>query len=217
VTNEGVTLVPIGVVVGQLHGEFSDISVSKIRYLEAQGLIQPQRTARGSRRYSAQDISILRRILHLQRDEFLPLSVIKERLLTPDVDTDTEDPSIATSRLRRSRPRSLNPSEVAHQSGISESTLEELQSFGLVIGLDTSAVDVGRAVARLRTYGIEPRHLRSFRVAADREIGLVGQALAPLTGSLSSAEVREEGARLLALLLDLHVALLRQRSSTLES
>ena len=215
-TNEGVTLVPIGVVVGQLHGEFPDVSVSKIRYLETQGLIQPQRTARGSRRYSAQDISTLRRILHLQRDEFLPLSVIKERLLTPDVDSDTEVTSIATSRLRRSRSRSLNTSEVAHQSGISESTLEELQSFGLVIGLDTSAVDVGRAVARLRTYGIEPRHLRSFRVAADREIGLVGQALAPLTGSLSSAEVREEGARLLALLLDLHVALLRQRSSTLE-
>ncbi|MDP4975875.1 MAG: MerR family transcriptional regulator [Candidatus Nanopelagicales bacterium] len=216
-TNEGVTLVPIGVVVGQLHGEFPDVSVSKIRYLETQGLIQPQRTARGSRRYSAQDISTLRRILHLQRDEFLPLSVIKERLLTPDVDSDTEVTSMATSRLRRSRQRSLSPSEVAHQSGISESTLEELQSFGLVIGLDTSAVDVGRAVARLRTYGIEPRHLRSFRVAADREIGLVGQALAPLTGSLSSAEVREEGARLLALLLDLHVALLRQRSSTLES
>ncbi|MDP4690455.1 MAG: MerR family transcriptional regulator [Candidatus Nanopelagicales bacterium] len=214
-TNEGVTLVPIGVVVGQLHGEFPDVSVSKIRYLETQGLIQPQRTARGSRRYSAQDISTLRRILHLQRDEFLPLSVIKERLLTPDADTEVT--SIATSRLRRSRQRSLSPSEVAHQSGISESTLEELQSFGLVIGLDTSAVDVGRAVARLRTYGIEPRHLRSFRVAADREIGLVGQALAPLTGSLSSAEVREEGARLLALLLDLHVALLRQRSSTLES
>lgn len=214
-TNEGVTLVPIGVVVGQLHGEFPDVSVSKIRYLETQGLIQPQRTARGSRRYSAQDISTLRRILHLQRDEFLPLSVIKERLLTPDADTEVT--SMATSRLRRSRQRSLNPSEVAHQSGISESTLEELQSFGLVIGLDTSAVDVGRAVARLRTYGIEPRHLRSFRVAADREIGLVGQALAPLTGSLSSAEVREEGARLLALLLDLHVALLRQRSSTLES
>ena len=208
-------MVPIGVVVGQLHGEFPDVSVSKIRYLETQGLIQPQRTARGSRRYSAQDISTLRRILHLQRDEFLPLSVIKERLLTPDADTEVT--SIATSRLRRSRQRSLNPSEVAHQSGISESTLEELQSFGLVIGLDTSAVDVGRAVARLRTYGIEPRHLRSFRVAADREIGLVGQALAPLTGSLSSAEVREEGARLLALLLDLHVALLRQRSSTLES
>lgn len=214
-TNEGVTLVPIGVVVGQLHGEFPDVSVSKIRYLETQGLIQPQRTARGSRRYSAQDISTLRRILHLQRDEFLPLSVIKERLLTPDADTEVT--SMATSRLRRSRQRSLSPSEVAHQSGISESTLEELQSFGLVIGLDTSAVDVGRAVARLRTYGIEPRHLRSFRVAADREIGLVGQALAPLTGSLSSAEVREEGARLLALLLDLHVALLRQRSSTLES
>lgn len=208
-------MVPIGVVVGQLHGEFPDVSVSKIRYLETQGLIQPQRTARGSRRYSAQDISTLRRILHLQRDEFLPLSVIKERLLTPDADTEVT--SIATSRLRRSRQRSLSPSEVAHQSGISESTLEELQSFGLVIGLDTSAVDVGRAVARLRTYGIEPRHLRSFRVAADREIGLVGQALAPLTGSLSSAEVREEGARLLALLLDLHVALLRQRSSTLES
>jgi hypothetical protein len=78
-------------------------------------------------------------------------------------------------------------------------------------------VDICRLVVRLQEYGIEPRHLRSFRVAADREVGLVQQALAPRRGSASTLEERELTSQLLALLLDLHVALVRQRSSTLEA
>lgn len=216
-TAQGDRLVPIGAVVGELQDEFPDVSASKIRYLESQGLIEPQRTARGSRRYAKQDIATLRRILHLQRDEFLPLSVIMDRLDVLDDDPPAQGISMPTSRLRRGRQGTLSSAEVAQESGISEETLEELQSFGLIVGLDAAAIDVGRAVGRLRSYGIEPRHLRSFRVAADREIGLVGQALAPHRGGSPTAEVREEVARLLALLLDLHVALLRQRSSTLET
>ena len=96
-------------------------------------------------------------------------------------------------------------------------TLKELAAHGLITEMDSSAVDVCRLVARLREYGIEPRHLRSFRVAADREVGLVQQALAPRRGSTSSLEERELTAQLLALLLDLHIALVRQRSSTLEA
>lgn len=207
---------PIGAVVAQLASEFPDVTPSKIRYLEAEGLVEPQRTARGSRRYAPDDIAMLRRVLRLQRDEFLPLAVIRERLgEAPDVDP--EGSVVPPSRVRPPRPRAMSVAEIAQRSQMTEDAVRELESFGLVTQWDASAVDVCRAVARLEGYGIEPRHLRSFRAAADRETGLVKQALAPLLGSLGSAEAREEVARLLAVMLDLHVALLRQRSSTLET
>lgn len=207
---------PIGAVVAELAEEFPDLTASKIRYLEAEGLIEPMRTARGSRRYADADVDRLRRILRLQRDEFLPLSVIAERLAQPDAPASGPG-TVPATRLRAPRPRRMSSAEVAQRSGVDAATLKELTAHGLVTEMDSSAVDVCRLVARLREYGIEPRHLRSFRVAADREIGLVQQALAPRRGSASSLEERELTAQLLALLLDLHVALVRQRSSTLES
>lgn len=207
---------PIGAVVAELSGEFPRLTASKIRYLEAEGLIEPIRTARGSRRYADADVDRLRRILRLQRDEFLPLSVISERLSRPDV-AEGETSAMPASRLRPPRPRRMSEAEVAQRGGVDRATLEELVTHGLVSQMDAGAVEVCRLVARLRDYGIEPRHLRSFRVAADREIGLVQQALAPRRGGTPSLEARELTAELLALLLDLHVALVRQRSSTLES
>ena len=207
---------PIGAVVAELSGEFPHLTASKIRYLEAEGLIEPMRTPRGSRRYAAADVERLRRILRLQRDEFLPLSVISERLARPD-EAEGQPPAVPPSRLRPPRARRMTEAEVAQRGGIDAATLEELVTHGLVSQMDSGAVEVCRLVARLRDYGIEPRHLRSFRVAADREIGLVQQALAPRRGSAPSLEARELTAELLALLLDLHVALVRQRSSTLES
>lgn len=208
-------LVPIGAVVALLAGEFPDVSASKIRYLEAEGLVEPQRTARGSRRYAPSDIDTLRRVLRLQRDEFLPLAVIRERLGST-VDAPHDAPAVPVARLRPPKPRAMTVAEVAHRSGLTEGAVRELESFGLVTRLDASAVEVCQAVARLEAYGIEARHLRSFRAAADRETGLVRQALAPMLGTLGSAEAREEVARLLSVMLDLHVALLRQRSSTLD-
>lgn len=207
---------PIGAVVAELSEEFPDLTASKIRYLEAEGLIEPLRTARGSRRYVDADIDRLRRILRLQRDEFLPLSVIAERLAQPQA-PESGVGSVPATRLRAPRPRRMSSAEVAQRGGVEAATLKELTAHGLITEMDSSAVDVCRLVARLREYGIEPRHLRSFRVAADREIGLVQQALAPRRGSTSSLEERELTAQLLALLLDLHIALVRQRSSTLES
>ena len=207
---------PIGTVVAELAEEFPDLTASKVRYLEAEGLIEPMRTARGSRRYVDADVDRLRRILRLQRDEFLPLSVIAERLAQPDAPV-SGPASVPATRLRPPRPRRMSSAEVAQRGGVDAATLRELTAHGLVTEMDSSAVDVCRLVARLREYGIEPRHLRSFRVAADREIGLVQQALAPRRGSASSLAERELTAQLLALLLDLHVALVRQRSSTLES
>lgn len=207
---------PIGAVVSELAEEFPDLTASKIRYLESEGLIEPMRTARGSRRYADADVDRLRRILRLQRDEFLPLSVIAERLAQPDASAEAPG-TVPAMRLRAPRPRRMSAAEVAQRGGVDAATLKELTEHGLVTDMDSSAVDVCRLVARLREYGIEPRHLRTFRVAADREIGLVQQALAPRRGSASSMEERELTAQLLALLLDLHVALVRQRSSTLES
>ncbi len=207
----------IGVVVSELSEEFPGLTASKVRYLEAEGLLEPMRTPRGSRRYADGDVDRLRRILRLQRDEFLPLNVIAERLALPEGSSDTTAGSVAPSRLRPPRVRAMTSAEVAQRGGVDASTLKELTAHGLVTEMDTSAVEVCRLVARLGDYGIEPRHLRSFRVAADREIGLVQQALAPHRGNASSLEQRELTAELLALLLDLHVAILRQRSSTLES
>jgi DNA-binding transcriptional MerR regulator len=197
---------PIGAVVAELAEEFPDLTASKVRYLEAEGLLEPMRTARGSRRYTDEDVDRLRRILRMQRDEFLPLSVIVDRLAQPD--TSTSDASaVPATRLRAPRPR----------GGVDAATLKELTAHGLVSEMDSGAVDICRLVVRLQEYGIEPRHLRSFRVAADREVGLVQQALAPRRGSASTLEERELTSQLLALLLDLHVALVRQRSSTLEA
>jgi hypothetical protein len=152
----------------------------------------------------------------MQRDEFLPLAVIVERLAQPD--TSTSDASaVPATRLRTPRPRRMTAAEVAQRGGVDAATLKELTAHGLVSEMDSGAVDICRLVVRLQEYGIEPRHLRSFRVAADREVGLVQQALAPRRGSASTLEERELTSQLLALLLDLHVALVRQRSSTLEA
>lgn len=209
-------MLSIGAVVAALAEEFPDLTVSKVRYLETEGLLNPQRTERGSRRYAEADVHTLRRILRLQRDEYLPLNVIRARLDEPEDPGAGHEPSVAVTRLRRGRARRMTSSEVAQRAGVDAATLKELVAHGLIEEMDSHAVDICRLVARLQDYGIEPRHLRSFRVAADREIGLVQQAMAPRRGSGSGVESRERMAELLALLLDLHVALVRQRSSTLE-
>jgi DNA-binding transcriptional MerR regulator len=207
---------PIGAVVVELSEEFPDLTASKVRYLEAEGLLEPMRTTRGSRRYADDDVARLRRILRLQRDEFLPLSIIGERLAQPE-DPAGASAAVPAARLRAPRPRRMSAAEVAQRGGVDAATVKELATHGLVTDMDSGAVEICRLIVRLREYGIEPRHLRSFRVAADREVGLVQQALAPRRGSASSLEERELSAQLLALLLDLHVALVRQRSSTLEA
>lgn len=205
----------IGAVVAELQEEFPDVTASKVRYLEAEGLIEPLRTARGSRRYTDEDIDRLRRVLRLQRDEFLPLAVIRERLHDHE---GLDDPgTVPASRLRPGRSRAMSAAEVAQRGGVDVATLDQLAAHGLVTRMDATAVEICRLVSRLSEFGIEPRHLRSFKVAADREIGLVEQAMAPRTGSSSLVHERQLRSELLALLLDLHVSLVRQRSSSLEA
>lgn len=206
---------PIGAVVAELREEFPDLTPSKVRFLESAGLVEPLRTERGSRRYADADVDRLRRVLRLQRDEFLPLTVIRERVLHDE--PEAAGGSVSATRLRPSRPRRMTAAEVAQRGGVDAATLKELVAHGLVGDMDATAVEVCRFVARLREFGIEPRHLRSFKVAADREVGLVQQALAPRRGTSLDPEARLLAAELLALLLDLHVALVKQRSSTLET
>jgi DNA-binding transcriptional MerR regulator len=176
-------LLRIGEVVRRLSEEFADISISKIRYLEDEGLIQPRRTQGGYRLFSEGDLERLEKILRLQRDEFLPLRVIKDEL----------DSGGAAERKRR-RPASLGAAEdeisldeLCERAGITPELAKELEDFGLLAPHGTgttkryseSDADVAAACAQLSRYGMAPRNLRTFRTATGRQAALLEQIVAP--------------------------------------
>ena len=179
--------VGIGQVLAELRPEFPDISPSKIRFLEAEGLITPARAESGYRRFAVADIERLRFILTAQRDEYLPLRVIKERLDALDGDEAGAPPPVAMTR-----------SELLEATGADEEILAELEDYGLVrrarmYGME--AIAVVRAAVAVREYGIEPRHLRAVKAAADREVSLVEQVVAPLARQRGSREPALRAAR----------------------
>ena len=176
-------LLRIGEVVRRLSDEFPDISISKIRYLEDEGLLTPRRTQGGYRLFSEADLERLKRILRLQRDEFLPLRVIKDELDAPG----------ATERKRR-RPASLGAeedaitfAELCERAGVTPELGKELEDFGLLgphgTGADKrypeSDVDVAATCAQLVRFGVAPRNLRTFRTATGRQASLLEQLVAP--------------------------------------
>ncbi len=176
-------LLTIGTVCGMLREEFPDISISKIRYLEDQGLLTPRRTQGGYRLFAEEDVERLETILRLQRDEFLPLRVIRQELASP-----------AAKERRRKRPVGLSEpeegvdlAELCERSGIDAGLVRELEEFGLLVPLAAggekryaeSDADIALACAALARFGIAPRHLRTFRTSADREAGLLEQIVAP--------------------------------------
>ena len=193
----------ISEVLAQLRGEFADISVSKIRFLETEGLIAPARSPSGYRRFGPADVDRLRYILHAQRDQYLPLRVIKERLARPDP---PPEPGVAGPRQPRTaadRPGVdasltgadatvtaafgdglLSRSELVAAAGATEALLTELETFGLVrrIGRQygQDALQVARAAAALTAYGVEARHLRAVRAAAERETAMIESLVAPI-------------------------------------
>jgi DNA-binding transcriptional MerR regulator len=176
--------VSIGQVLDELRVEFPDISPSKIRFLEAEGLIQPLRSSSGYRRFAVADIERLRFILTAQRDEYLPLRVIKERL-------DVVDGAAADGGPGEPMTVSMTRSELLNAARATEELLSELEDYGLVRrarAYGTQALSVVRAAALLAEYGIQPRHLRSVKAAAEREVSLVEQAVAPLTKQKGSRE-----------------------------
>jgi len=178
----GQRLLTIGTVCRRLKAEFPDISISKIRYLEDQGLLTPKRTQGGYRLFSEEDVDRLETILRLQRDEFLPLRVIREEL------------AAGAGRERRRRRAALGEAEegldldaLCDRAGISPQRARELEDFGLLeprvedgqrLYSETDA-EIAEACETLARFGIAPRHLRAFRTAADRESGLLEALVAP--------------------------------------
>jgi DNA-binding transcriptional MerR regulator len=174
----------IGEVLAQLRPEFPDISTSKIRFLEAKGLIEPARSRSGYRRFSAEDIERLRYILTVQRDSYLPLQVIRERLA--DGAHDGQDPrTLGDSGVPGAgrTPADLSRRQLLEAAGIDEEELTELEDYGLIrrVGRQygPEALAVARAVAALRQYGVQARHLHAVKAAADREANLIEQVVAP--------------------------------------
>jgi DNA-binding transcriptional MerR regulator len=182
--------VSIGQVLDDLRPEFPDISPSKIRFLEAEGLIQPIRSSSGYRRFAVADIERLRFILTAQRDEYLPLRVIKDRLDAVD--------STAVGGAGAVPPVEMTRSELLTAAGAAEAMLAELEDYGLVRRArvyGTQALSVVREAVLLAEYGIQPRHLRAVKASADREASLVEQAVAPMTRQKGSREPALRAAR----------------------
>ncbi|MFI7078590.1 MerR family transcriptional regulator [Micromonospora sp. NPDC049903] len=221
----------IGEVLAQLRVDFPDVTISKLRFLEAEGLVEPQRTAAGYRKYSWDDVSRLRFVLTAQRDQYLPLRVIREQLAQWDADgaapersrpalvavgPDGEVPGRGASSVESGQVR-LDRTQLVARSGLDESTLGELERLGLVVSdppgwYDGDALIIAKAVAGLAAYGFQPRHLRGYRTAADREVGLFAQLVAPLarqSDPAARARAAETARELVALSQQLHAALVR--------
>jgi DNA-binding transcriptional MerR regulator len=176
--------VSIGQVLDELSAEFPDVSPSKIRFLEAEGLIRPPRSTSGYRRFSVADITRLRFILTAQRDEYLPLRVIKERL-------DALDGDHGSGAVTAVPPLAMTRSELLAAAGAAEELLAELEDYGLIRrarSYGAQPLSVLRSAVQLRAHGIQPRHLRAIKAAAERETALVEQAVAPLARQKGSRE-----------------------------
>ena len=184
-TSERSRLLTIGAVCNRLQAEFPDISISKIRYLEDQGLLAPRRTQSGYRLFSEDDVERLETILRLQRDEFLPLRVIRQELASP---------AGAGKERRRRRTvgladpdEELDLGELCERAAITRDLARELEEYGLLQPrreggeklYPAGDVDVAVACSKLARVGISARHLRTFRTAADREANLLEQLVAP--------------------------------------
>jgi DNA-binding transcriptional MerR regulator len=209
----------IGEVLAKLRADFPDISVSKIRFLESEGLIAPARSPSGYRKFAVADVERLRYILTAQRDHYLPLRVIRERLV-PAAAADPADQadsggSTPAQGDQDGRPAMLTRRELLAAAGIGDEQLADLEDFGLVrrrgrqYGQD--ALEVARTVAGMAAYGVEARHLRAVRAAAEREMSLIEQVVAPTLRQRSAAARQEAGAaarQIAALSLRLHRALI---------
>ncbi len=212
----------IGAVLARLQEEFPDLTLSKVRFLDAQGVVSPQRAGSGYRRYTERDVDRLRFVLRCQRDRFWPLKVIREALdaydrglepapdQRPTVPAGADDPDLPAvdalvpaggGELR------LNAAELAAAAELDDAGVRDLREFGLIRPdadgfYDSAALQIARAAGALLGHGVGARHLRPFRLAADREISLV-QQLGPASPRGTDA------AQLVRDCLALHLALVR--------
>ncbi|MBP2415006.1 DNA-binding transcriptional MerR regulator [Arthrobacter stackebrandtii] len=225
----------IGEVLALLCTDFPSVTASKIRFYEEKGLIAPQRTPAGYRQFRDSDVERLRFVLALQRDHYLPLKVIGEYLESIDRGHTPANlpagvsiaPRMVSGELARelkSRTRRLTPAELRSESGASAELYETMLSYGLLElhegSFDDHALKVAQACTALAVHGLEPRHLRPFQAAADREFGLVERAVGPLaskrdgTSAMRAAEAAREIAELC---LGLHSALVHARIEQMEA
>lgn len=183
----------IGAVLARLKPDFPDVSISKIRFLESEGLVTPHRTASGYRQFSAGDVERLRYVLAAQRDHYLPLKVIKEQLDALDRGLEPATPAPRLPRSLAVAPESapavpvtevrMTRAELRAESGLSDGELTELEQYGLLehgpggyFGAD--AANIAATVKELLAAGLEVRHLRAFKNSADRESALIAQLVA---------------------------------------
>jgi DNA-binding transcriptional MerR regulator len=222
---------PIGEVLLQLRSDFPDITISKIRFLESEGLVEPNRTPSGYRMFSPADINRLRYVLTQQRDHYLPLRVIKEQLAAIDKGQRpagpggvpraarlvlSDQPGAEDFRLTPAELR-LTAEDLCHSAGLREEQLAELEQFGLIAHgpagrYGDEALAVAQIAAELARFGLEGRHLRAFRAAADREVGLFAQVVGPMAkqrGNDARARAQDTVRELAALSVQLHAALVR--------
>jgi DNA-binding transcriptional MerR regulator len=217
----------IGQVMAILRTEFPEISISKIRFLEAEGLITPQRAPSGYRRYTENDVERLRYVLSVQREHYLPLKVIREHLEQldrgqPAFGVGGQSAPLGSSSAGAGRtpnppaakqPVRLTRQELLEASGLTESALSDLERTQIVAtrrgtahyGRD--ALTLAIAARRLAEYGIDGRHLRAFKLSADREVGLVEQAIAPYVRR--GASNRDVPGDVTQLVISFHAALIR--------
>lgn len=220
-------LLSIGEVLNHLRGDFPDVTISKLRFLESEGLVEPSRTPSGYRKYARSDIARLRYVLAAQRDHYLPLRVIREQLAAIDRgETEAGTPVLvavpeASPENGATRPAAADErvtrTELLARSGATGEILDDLETHGLVApgagGLyEPDAVEVLTVAGALAEYGLSARHLRSYRVAADREVGLFSQLIAPLArgnGPAARDRAADTVRELSGLTWRLHAALVR--------
>ncbi len=219
----------IGAVLDLLRGDFPDVTISKIRFLEAEGLVTPERTSSGYRRFTAYDCARLRFILTAQRDQYLPLKVIKAQLdAQPDgelphsgsaygvprlvpVDARADEGAVAAAQVRLSR------EDLLARSGVDDELLTALVKAGVITTgpagfFDEHAVVIAQCASALADYGVEPRHLRAFRSAADRQSDLIAQIAGPVVkaGNPGARDRADDLAReVAALAITLHTSLIK--------
>lgn len=227
----------IGAVLDLLRPDFPDVTISKIRFLEAEGLVTPERTASGYRRFTAYDCARLRFILTAQRDQYLPLKVIKAQLdaqpdgelpshgsaygvprlvpVSPD-GTDSADNAAGAAAVAPTQVR-LSREDLLARSGVDEELLSALVKSGIITTgpggfFDEHSVVIAQCARALADYGVEPRHLRAFRSAADRQSDLIAQIAGPIVkGNKAGARDRADdlAREVAALAITLHTSLIK--------
>jgi DNA-binding transcriptional MerR regulator len=229
----GRALLNIGQVVELLRPDYPDVTITQIRHWEDEGLVKPERTPAGYRKFTYADVDRLRYILRMKRDHYLPLNVIREHLDAIDrgLEPPQPDPVVPTiprvalaadglpapESFRRTDKFRLSRKELLKIAEVDEELLVQLEDYGLVTPMatghyDTDALVIVKTARELADFGLEPRHLRAFKTAADREVGLVEQDVAPVRRSRDAAapaRAEEAVSEIAALSVRLHATLVK--------